>query len=213
MQYKWLPLIVTILVSIYIPVALGQNDIVGKWSWCDGNTNEFKPGGVAQGPQTTGSWSYLGGRTYHIDWGNNWKDTLTLSADGQSLDGYNQEDFKRGIQNRHFGDRISGPISSPSCKLEVNGQGLNPKDSRIFIVAGIYSGTTQTMLRINYVTDTGIAGQSPSTLAEPNTIYSIETMPVLTPETSRIDYKIEYLDDQGNWQTCGSDHSWQEYYR
>lgn len=207
MQGKGLILIAIILVSIYTPIALGQNDIVGKWKWCDNNMNEFKPGGVAIGPKTTGTWSSLGGGIYEINWGNGFKDTLRLSADGQSLDGYNQYNQQNGILNRHFGDRIS------SCQLQVNGQGLHPRDSRIFIVSGIYNGTNRTMLRINYVTDTGITGQSPSTLVEPSTIYSIQTMPVLTRDTSRIDYRVEYLDDNGNWQTCGGDHTFQESYR
>jgi hypothetical protein len=207
MRSKRLILITAILVSIYISAVLGQNDIVGKWNWCDGNINEFKPGGVAEGPQATGTWTKIGGQMYDISWSNGYKDKLILSADGQSLYGRNQYDKA----DRKFGERISGPGSS--CKLQVNGQGLHPKDSRIFIVSGIYSGITQTMLRINYVTDTGITGQSPSVLAEPNTIYSIETMPVLTSDTSRIDYKIEYMDAQGNWQTCGGDHTFQESYR
>lgn len=78
------------------------NDILGAWHWFTGSTVEIKPNGVIPGQGH--SWACLDGSRgrYRIVWSDGtWIDTLTLSADGNRLQGTNQ------INNRVWAERIS----------------------------------------------------------------------------------------------------------
>ncbi|WP_432734989.1 hypothetical protein [Maridesulfovibrio sp. FT414] len=81
--------------------------LVGKWRWFTGSVAEFQQGGRM--PGNGNSWRCLDPerRTFEITWGNGrYIDTLTMTQDGNRLDGKNQ------IGNRVWGTRLSGPSQS-----------------------------------------------------------------------------------------------------
>ncbi len=74
----------------------GRCTPAGTWNWLDGDRVVINPDGTVRGfhgngsPSNDGSWVGLGGNRYRLSWRNGgWTDTLTLSADGTTMDGTN----------------------------------------------------------------------------------------------------------------------------
>jgi len=72
----------------------GAKEIQGSWSWFNGRTVIVSPDGNLTAGPITGKWVYLGGRQYSLRWSNGAVDTMTVSPDGQKLDGSNQSGMK-----------------------------------------------------------------------------------------------------------------------
>jgi len=91
-------------------------DIAGEWKWFNGGTAVILADGTIQG--TGHSWKCLDSsqRTFLISWSNGkWLDTLTLSQDGNRLDGKNQNG------NRVWAERKTPtPSSPPSPKISTS---------------------------------------------------------------------------------------------
>ncbi len=213
MNKKTLILLLIITLAALIGIvdsqpSIASKCIAGTWPWDaqQGYTVEINEGGSmrvyndATGATfDTGTWSYdPNTNSYTLQWSKGPIDTVSLSADCQHLKGYN-----------NYGTAIISQKSSPEmCKIQVNGQGLDPQTSRFFGVAGIYSGKTDTMLRIVYSTDTGVSRMhSPSDWVIENSLFHIWTTQ-LPPNTKRVDYEIEYIDSAGNWISCGNNYNW-----
>lgn len=71
--------------------------LVGTWSWFNGGTVYFEADGTARGYMgaeqiDSCTWKLMDAadRWYQLTWQSGWVDQLTLSADGNSLAGYNQ---------------------------------------------------------------------------------------------------------------------------
>jgi hypothetical protein len=80
-------------------------EVEGHWHWFNGGLTEFVEGGVARSLDPNdparevgrGTWRAVGGTpiTIEVTWAKDgWKDTLTLSADGQRLEGFNQQNSR-----------------------------------------------------------------------------------------------------------------------
>jgi hypothetical protein len=69
-------------------------EIAGTWIWFDTPTVYIDPGGDLRAPGTSvlGRWASVDAHAalYQLDWYNGFVDRLTLSADGNHLDGSNQ---------------------------------------------------------------------------------------------------------------------------
>jgi hypothetical protein len=76
---------------------------VGRWNWFNGNTQHFKADGTVNGPGHTWSGS---GRQVVVRWGDKWVDTLTLSEDGQRMEGKNQ-----------YGHRVWATLAAPDPQV------------------------------------------------------------------------------------------------
>jgi hypothetical protein len=70
---------------------------VGVWAWFDGGTAIIKSDGTATGGTVTANWSCINGQVV-ITWSNGYNDRLSISADGNHLEGTNG-------MIRVFGDR------------------------------------------------------------------------------------------------------------
>ena len=98
--------IVIILALLYVPVVpaqsfqCGPQGIVGTWSWFDGEkviansdrTLLVYPNTDSSQPSDTGTWelSDASKQAYTLHWARGPIDTLTLSSNCNSVDGYNQ---------------------------------------------------------------------------------------------------------------------------
>ena len=75
--------------------------VAGTWSWFNGDLNVLNPGGTARSSagsgSVTGNWSCINGHVL-IVWSNGYNDRLSLSSNGDHLEGSN------GFV-RVFGDR------------------------------------------------------------------------------------------------------------
>ncbi|WP_320172242.1 hypothetical protein [Maridesulfovibrio sp.] len=81
--------------------------LVGKWKWFTGSVAEFYAGGRMPGAGNSWKCADPSRGTFIITWSNGkWVDTLTMSQDGNRLDGQNQ------IGNRVWGTRLSGAVSA-----------------------------------------------------------------------------------------------------
>ena len=225
-----IPLFIILIVSLLlmICIAAGQQDISGLWyqsaqnvgdsEWqitCNSSTNNWDAieGGLGA---ATGA-AKITGNVLRIDWTttNGWAGYYEWTLDPSLNSGSGTLQFTKQY-NAPSSASTTSTITRKShpegCNLQVNGQGLNPRDSSVFIVSGIYSGKIPVDVRIN-ITNPPV-GPSPSTLALENSTYSIETMSVLPPNTARVDYKVEYWNEcLKGWVSCGNDYTWQESYR
>lgn len=81
--------------------------IVGKWKWFTGSVAEFYPDGRMPGHGNHWKCADSNKRTFIISWSNGkWVDTLTMSQNGNRMDGQNQ------IGNKVWGTRLSGSSQS-----------------------------------------------------------------------------------------------------
>jgi hypothetical protein len=62
--------------------------VAGTWSWFNGGTAVIRADGTAGGGAVTGNWSCINGKVV-IVWSNGYNDRLSLSADGNHLEGTN----------------------------------------------------------------------------------------------------------------------------
>ncbi len=70
---------------------LGGTGVAGTWQWFTNGAAVFYPNGQISQGSTNGSWVRYG-KTIRIRWSNGWYNTLTLSADGKSMEGYGSMD-------------------------------------------------------------------------------------------------------------------------
>jgi hypothetical protein len=62
--------------------------VVGKWSWFNGGTVIIRSDGTVDGGPFTATWSCINGKIIMV-WSHGYKDRLSLSADGNHLEGTN----------------------------------------------------------------------------------------------------------------------------
>jgi hypothetical protein len=103
----------------------GTDSIVGTWNWFTGAKVCMHPDGTLEAwkdnqKSTSGKWTGSGNK-FTLNWvdGGN-VDTLTLSSDGQSLDGYNQSNSHINGKKISSSDTIAGTSSSPGSTSGPN---------------------------------------------------------------------------------------------
>lgn len=113
-----------LFVALVAVSSLRAQDLTGTWSWVSGQTLRIYSGGsfeVFHGNSriNQGRWVNLTGRQYRLTHNSGgWVDTVTVSADGNSLDGVNNHGY------RLHGER-QGRVSSIAGKWSwVSGQTL-----------------------------------------------------------------------------------------
>ncbi len=66
-------------------------DIAGTWQWINGDTVTIHSNGTMESARgVSGTWRSINSDTYELEWSNGFTDTLTISADCNSLGGHNQ---------------------------------------------------------------------------------------------------------------------------
>jgi hypothetical protein len=61
---------------------------IGTWGWFNGGTTIIKADGTATSEAATANWSCINGQVV-ITWSTGWNDRLSISADGNHLEGTN----------------------------------------------------------------------------------------------------------------------------
>lgn len=81
-------------------------DIDGTWRWGNGAIVNVSPGGKLTSGTLTGDWRLVdsGARRYSFSWANGYTDTMTLSSDGNRLNGQNNRGSRVYANRAGFDD-------------------------------------------------------------------------------------------------------------
>ena len=108
-----------VLLGSFVTLPAAAQELTGRWNWgAGGGVVELDAGGTGRDPRgNTVRWTRKDAaqRLYVLQWSHNFTDTVTLSADGNSLTGVNQQGY------RFSATRVPAP-SAPAAALSILGQ-------------------------------------------------------------------------------------------
>jgi len=84
----------------------GPRAIIGTWQWFTNGDVTFYPNGTMRAGGITGTWTLLGPSLW-AKWSNGWYNTLQLSADGTTLNGFGSTDPNQLGTQHVWGRKIS----------------------------------------------------------------------------------------------------------